>query len=139
MNFSGTKNQRSAQNPADKGTSVCAVAAWICLLGAAQSFGEEASLVVVGELTLDGGVVRVWDCNRHREVRTLGLAPAKYEWLANKRSQVSEDGKFKVVVEIRGTIRPGVASGGQSSLVVTNPTFLSFIRGSCSDVKDLLP
>jgi len=90
------------------------------------------TLLVKGELSFgSGGLAQVAECGTNR-VFTLGvMASNPYFGVTQRYDEASADGKFAVLVEVKGLIAHRSSTKGQ--LVLDSPGVVSLVRGSCGD------
>ncbi len=103
MNSSGLGVEVSSLQLNVKGLLRRAATALVYVLCLQSTFGADAP-PIKGELFLDEGMAHVWDCRRHQEIKVWPLASTQYLNLTRQYKEASEDGKFKVLVAMKGTV-----------------------------------
>jgi hypothetical protein len=105
------------------------------LLGVMVSISAMAAdtYTVRGELIVDASNVRgrVLECGTNRVIYLGAMASIQYFNYSTQRDEISEGGKFGVLVEVSGELRK--VSSSSRELMLNQPRMLSMTRGSCKD------
>jgi hypothetical protein len=104
--------------------------ALICALAIGSALAADA-VTVNGELTFDsGGLAHVAECGSDR-VFTLGvMASNPYFGLTQRYQTASDDGKFAVLVGVKGSLAHHRSS--HTELVLDSPYISTLVRGTCA-------
>ncbi len=102
----------------------------VCTLNLGISLGADVS-VVRGEVLIDSaGIHRVTECGTKRELRIDPMTTSQYAFFSRQYETLSEERKFKVWVEIRGTITQRVTDEVRGELVISSGIW-TLMRASC--------
>jgi len=104
--------------------------AFVFMLWASSALGADVT-IVKGELSFgSGGLAHVAECGTNR-VFILGvMASNTYFGLQQRYAEASADGKFRVLVEIEGSVAHRSSAKGQ--LVLGSASVVSLARGTCT-------
>jgi hypothetical protein len=99
-------------------------------LGVGPAFAADA-LIVKGELSFSaGGLAQVAECGSDR-VFTLGvMASNPYFGFTQQYKEVSDGGRFVVLIEVKGSLARHRSSNG--ALVLDSPDISKLVRGNCA-------